>query len=284
MTRRSVTQAHALASMQVSPIAPTFSRANHRLATAQPHAAGRSEQDDLVGLSQAMCGQIARDNHRAVRVLLADGVRLILVALTKLLGEAGDIEVVAEAVSGYAAVALVREVRPDVAVMNACLPGLDGVGATRRITADPELSGVEVLILSEDGRDEVVFDALRSGASGFLTRDCEPAELLRAVRVLAGGGAELSPRVTRRLIEEVVSAPSPRRPVPGLVERLTAREREVVTLVALGLTNCEIARRLVVSPATAKSHVSHAMLKLHARDRAQLVALAHQAGFAHPSW
>jgi DNA-binding NarL/FixJ family response regulator len=227
--------------------------------------------------------QAAGDSDRVVRVLVAHGVKLVRAALAELLGEAGDIEVVAEAASGRAAVALAGERRPDVALMNVCLPGLDGLEATSRITSDPELSGVEVLILSEDERDDVLFGALRSGASGFLTGDSDPAELRRVVRILAGGGAQFSPSVTRRLIDEVASGTNLRRSVSRLFEKLTAREREVVTLVASGLTNCEIAQRLVVSPATAKTHVSHAMLKVHARDRAQLVAVAHQTGFADHS-
>jgi DNA-binding NarL/FixJ family response regulator len=175
---------------------------------------------------------------------------------------------------------LAGEVRPDVVLMSVRLPGLGGLEATRRITGDPELSGVEVLMLSEDERDEDLFGALRAGASGFLVMDTEPAELLRAVRVLAGGGVLLSPSVARRLVDEVVSQPDPRRVSPGLFEELTVREREVVALVALGLNNDEIAELLVVSPATAKTHVSRSMLKLAVRDRAKLVALAYQTGFA----
>jgi DNA-binding NarL/FixJ family response regulator len=215
-------------------------------------------------------------------VLLADGDRLVRAALRGMLERGGEIAVAAEAGSGREAVALATEVRPDVVLMNVRLPGLGGLEATRRITADPELSGVEVLMLSAEQRDEDLFGALRAGVSGFLTMDTEPAELLRAVRVLAGGGVQLSPSVTRRLIDEFASQPDPGRAIPGLFEELTVREREVVTLVAFGLTNDEIAELLVVSPATAKTHVSRAMVKLHARDRAQLVALAYQTGFAQP--
>lgn len=222
------------------------------------------------------------DGLPGVSVLLADGERLVRAALRGLLEGAWGITVAAEAASGPEAVALTRELRPDVVLMNLSLPDLSGLEATRRINADPELSGVEVLILSADEHDEDLFRALRAGASGFLTMDTEPAELLRAVRVLAGGGVQLSPSVTRRLIDEFASQPDPRRPVPTMFEELTVREREVVTLVAFGLTNEEIGELLVVSPATAKTHVSRSMIKLHVRDRAQLVALAYQTGFAQP--
>jgi DNA-binding NarL/FixJ family response regulator len=213
-------------------------------------------------------------------VLLADGEKLARAGLRELLERESDVEVVGEAASGREAVALASEIRPDVVLMNVRLPGLDAVEATRRITADPELSEVGVLILSEDERDEDLFGALRAGASGFLTRDTEPAELLRAVRALAGGGVQLSPSVTRRLIDEFASHPAPQRPTPEVFAALTVREREVVTLVALGLTNDEIAERLVVSPLTVKTYVSRSMVKLHVHDRAKLVALAYQTGFA----
>jgi DNA-binding NarL/FixJ family response regulator len=217
-----------------------------------------------------------------VRVLVADGEKLVRAGLRGLLEGGSEIAVAAEAGSGREAVVLASEVRPDVVLMNVRLPGFDGVEAARRIIADPELSGVEVLMLSEDERDEDLFAALRAGASGFLAMDTEPAELLRAVRILAGGGVQLSPTVARRLVDEIVSLPDPRRASAGLFEELTVREREVVALVALGLNNDEIAELLVVSPATAKTHVSRSMLKLGVRDRAKLVALAYQTGFARP--
>jgi DNA-binding NarL/FixJ family response regulator len=217
-----------------------------------------------------------------VRVLLADGEKLVRAGLRELLEGENDIAVAAEAASGCEAVALASEIRPDVAVMTIRLPGMDGLGATRRIMAQSQPSGVEVLILSEDEREEDLFAALRAGASGFLTRDTEPPELLRAVRVLARGGVQLSPSVTRRLIDEFASQPDPQRSTPELFEELTVREREVVTLVASGLTNDEIAERLVMSPATAKTHVSRSMVKLHAHDRAKLVTLAYQSGFTQP--
>jgi DNA-binding NarL/FixJ family response regulator len=178
------------------------------------------------------------------------------------------------------AVALASEIHPHV-VLIASLPDLDGTEATRRITADPELSEVGVLILTyEEERDEQLFAVLRAGASGFLTSDAEPAELVRAVRVLAGGGRQLSPSLTRRLIDEfAASQPHPEAATPEQFDELTAREREVVALVALG-RNHEIAERLVVSDATVKTHVGRSMVKLDARDRAKLVALAYQTGFA----
>lgn len=216
-----------------------------------------------------------------VRVLLAYGERLVRAGLRGLLEGATGIVVAGEAASGDEAVALAGEVNPDVVVVDVRLAGLDGFEATRQITAGREFSQVEVLMLG-DGAREDLFGALHAGASGFLTMDSDPAELLRAVRVLAGGGMALSPGVTRRLIDEFASQPVPQRATPEPFEELTVREREVVALVASGLTNREIAERLVVSPATAKTHVSRAMIKLHVRDRAKLVALAYQTGFAQP--
>jgi DNA-binding NarL/FixJ family response regulator len=222
------------------------------------------------------------DQSPAIRVLLAESVGLVRAGFRALLESEPNITVAAEAASGEEAVAVAKETRPDVVLMDVCLPGLDGLEATRLILADPGVSHVKVLILSADELDEDLFGALRAGASGFLVKDTEPVELLRAVRVLAGGGAQLSPCVTRRLLQEFASHLDPKRAVPEQLEELTAREREVVALVALGLTNDEIAARLVVSPATAKTHVSRAMVKLHARDRAKLVALAYETGFVVP--
>jgi DNA-binding NarL/FixJ family response regulator len=190
--------------------------------------------------------------------------------------------VIAEAATGEDAVAAAIETRPDVVLMNAWLPGLDGLQATRQILASPGLSHVKVLILSDDEYDEQIFDALRAGASGILLKDTDPIEVSRAVRVLAGGGAQLSPCVTRRVLQEFASQPDPKRPTPELLDELTAREREVMTLVGMGLSNDEIAERLVVSPATAKTHVSRTMVKLHARDRAKLVVLAYESGLVRP--
>ena len=225
---------------------------------------------------------VSSGDSAEIRVLLAHGENLSRAGLRMLLERETDITVAAEAASGEEAVALAKEVRPDVVLMGVHLSGLDALEATRRIIAQPELSRVEVLILSQDGRDEELFGALRAGASVFLMRDTEPAELLRGVRALAGGGVQLSPSVTRRLIDEFASQPTQQPSTPELFEELTAREREVVILVAEGLTNDEIAERLVVSPATTKAHVSRAMRKLHVHNRAKLVALAYQTGFAQP--
>jgi DNA-binding NarL/FixJ family response regulator len=214
-----------------------------------------------------------------IRVLLAEPVGLVRAGVRSLLEKEYDITVAGEALSGPEAIALAKETRPDVVLMDIDLPGLDGLAATRRILADPDLSGVRVVILTADERDEDLFGALRSEASGFLPLDTEPADLLRAVRVVAGGGAQLSPWATRRLLEEFASVPDPQSAHAEQFEELTTRERDIVLLVAEGLSNGEIAQRLVISPATAKTHVSRAMLKLHASDRAKLVALAHRTGF-----
>jgi DNA-binding NarL/FixJ family response regulator len=250
--------------------------------TMRVRTGGNDTPGEIISLDWWASHRTGGDGTPAIRVLLADGAALVRAGLRALLeGETG-INVVAEATRGEEAVALAIEMRPDVILMDVALPGLDGLQATRRILATPGLSQARVLILSEDGPDEDVFGALRAGATGFLVKDTEAAELVRAVRVLAAGGAQLSPHATRRLLEELVSHPDPDRPVPEQLEELTAREREVMTLVALGLTNDEIAERLVVSPATAKTHVSRAMVKLHARDRAKLVALAYETGFVRP--
>jgi DNA-binding NarL/FixJ family response regulator len=176
----------------------------------------------------------------------------------------------------------VQQCRPDVVLIDADLPGVDPIEATRQILADAELSDVRVMILGTFESDDQVFGALRAGATGLLPKDAEPAELLRAVRLLARGEAILAPTVTGRVIAELRSMPTRDRPAPQQLEELTAREREVMSLVAEGLTNHEIAERLVVSPATARTHVSRAMVKLHARDRAQLVVLAYETGLVPP--
>jgi DNA-binding NarL/FixJ family response regulator len=218
-----------------------------------------------------------------IRVLLADDQALIRAGFRVLLSGAEDIEVVGEAADGRQAVEAARRTRADVVLMDIRMPGTDGLEATRRIVGDPALSGVRVLILTTFDEDEYVFEAVRTGASGFLVKDTEPVELLRAVRVIAEGEALLSPRVTRRLIGEFARRARPGRSVREL-DLLTAREREIVALVAEGLSNDEIAARLVVSPATAKTHVSRAMVKLAARDRAQLVVLAYETGLVRPGW
>ncbi|CAL9347163.1 response regulator [Streptomyces sp. enrichment culture] len=218
-----------------------------------------------------------------IRVLLADDQALVRAGFRALLDAQPDIEVAGEAADGEEAVARVRELRPDVALMDIRMPLLDGLAATRRITGDPALGAVRVVMLTTFELDEYVFEAIRSGASGFLVKDTEPDELLRAVRAVVAGDALLSPGVTRRLIAEFAA----RSKAPGAavgLEELTEREREVMALVGLGLSNEEIARRLVVSPLTAKTHVSRTMVKLGARDRAQLVVLAYESGLVRPGW
>ncbi|MDT7561259.1 MAG: hypothetical protein QOI50_3001 [Pseudonocardiales bacterium] len=218
-----------------------------------------------------------------IKVLLADDQALVRAGFRALLDAQPDITVVGEAADGAEAARAAAETRPDVVLMDIRMPGTDGLEATRRIVGDPALSGVRVLILTTFDEDEYVFEAVRTGASGFLVKDTEPVELLRAVRVIAEGEALLSPRVTRRLIGEFARRARPGRSVREL-DLLTAREREIVALVAEGLSNDEIAARLVVSPATAKTHVSRAMVKLAARDRAQLVVLAYETGLVRPGW
>ena len=218
----------------------------------------------------------------AIGVLLAHGHVLVRGGLRALLERERDIRVTGEAADGEEAVEFATRTRPALVLLDIRLPGLDALEVTRRIHAEHALAGTSVLVLSRAESDADPVRALRAGASGFLVGDTEPVELVRAVRVVAGGEPLLSPRVTRRLIEEVVAHPDPRRPVPELFEELTAREREVTTLVAMGLTNAQVAEHLAVSPATAKTHVSRVMMKLHAGDRAMLVALAYQAGFIEP--
>jgi DNA-binding NarL/FixJ family response regulator len=217
-----------------------------------------------------------------IRVLLVDDQALLRSGLRVLLENEDDIVVVGEAGDGEEAVSLARETRPDVVLMDIRMPRLDGVEATKRIVADDRLEDVRVLILTTFESDDNVFEALRVGASGFLVKDSDPTDVLRAVRELAAGEALLSPSVTRRLIEEYTAWPERRRSTPDELDELTPREREVMALVAYGLSNGEIAERLVVSPATAKTHVSRTMMKLHAHDRAQLVVLAFQTGLVSP--
>jgi len=215
----------------------------------------------------------------AVRVLLADGHGLVRAGFRLLLEETERISVVGEAASGEEAVALAHRLRPDVALIDATLPGLDSVEATRQISSRSRVA-VILLIASQD--DENSLPALRAGATGLLLKDTDPAELVHAVETLARGEALLSPTLTRRLIAELRARPEPASPSPGLLDELTAREREVVALVGHGLGNDEIAERLVVSPATAKTHVSRAMVKLNARDRAKLVVFAYETGLVRP--
>jgi DNA-binding NarL/FixJ family response regulator len=218
-----------------------------------------------------------------IRVVLADDQALVRAGFRALLDAQSDIEVVGEAGDGEAAVDLVRRERPDVVLMDIRMPVLDGLAATRQIAEDERLNGTKVVILTTFELDEYVFEALRGGASGFLVKDTEPADLVRGVREVASGDALLSPSVTRRLIAEFAAKAKKTRPAVKL-NALTDREREVMALAAEGLSNEEIAARLVVSPATAKTHVSRAMVKLHARDRAQLVVMAYETGLVKPGW
>jgi DNA-binding NarL/FixJ family response regulator len=218
-----------------------------------------------------------------IRVLLADDQALVRAGFRALLDAEDDIEVVGEAEDGARAIRLAHETRPDVVLMDIRMPGTDGLAATRQIVQEPSLATTRVLILTTFDEDEYVFEAVRIGASGFLVKDTEPVELIRAVRVVAEGAALLSPGVTRRLIGEFARRAKPARSA-GELALLTAREREIVALVAEGLSNDEIAQRLVLSPATAKTHVSRAMVKLAVRDRAQLVVLAYETGLVRPGW
>jgi DNA-binding NarL/FixJ family response regulator len=212
-----------------------------------------------------------------IRVLIADDQELVRAGFRALLDAEDDIEVVGEAADGASAVSLAARHVPDVVLMDVRMPELDGIEATRQIAANHHLRDVRVVILTTYETDEYIFDGLRAGASGFLVKDTSPTELLRAVRVVAGGDALLAPSVTRRLIADVVSRTPARDPVVGL-EELTTREREILALVGSAMSNDEIAERLTISKATAKTHVSRIMGKVEARDRAQLVVLAYESG------
>ncbi|WP_327585275.1 response regulator transcription factor [Nonomuraea sp. NBC_00507] len=213
-----------------------------------------------------------------IKLLLADDQALVRAGFKALLDAQADMTVVAEASDGAEAVRLAAQHRPDVVLMDIRMPGTDGLTATRQM---PE--GPRIIILTTFELDEYVFEALRGGASGFLVKDTEPAELIQAVRVVAAGEALLSPSVTRRLIAEYASRAKAPVAADGL-DQLTEREREVLSLVGTGMTNDEIAAKLFMSPATAKTHVSRAMMKLHARDRAQLVVIAYESGLVKPGW
>ena len=217
-----------------------------------------------------------------IRVVLADDQPLVRAGFKMILEAEDDITVVGEADDGAAAVDLAASARPDLVLMDIRMPGMDGLAATRKIGEDASLASVRILVLTTFELDDYVFDALRSGASGFLVKHTQPGDLVRAVREVARGEALLSPSVTRRLIAEFTARPVRPALTPPSMDALTEREREVVGLVALGLTNEEIAAELVLSPATARTHVSRAMVKLHARDRAQLVVFAYQSGLVRP--
>jgi DNA-binding NarL/FixJ family response regulator len=218
-----------------------------------------------------------------IRVVLADDQVLVRAGFAALLDAEDDIEVAGEAADGREAIQFAQRAKPDVVLMDIRMPGLDGIEATRRITAEPGLGSTHVVILTTFDLDEYVFEGLRAGAAGFLVKDTEPSELIRAVRVVAGGDALLSPKITLRLISEFASRSRSAHHVSGL-GALTAREREVVTLIAGGLSNEEIAAKLYMSVSTAKTHATRAMTKLGARDRAQLVVIAYESGLVRAGW
>lgn len=219
----------------------------------------------------------------AIRVVLAEDQPMVRAGFRALLDAQSDIEVVGEAATGTEALQQVRSWRPDVVVMDIRMPEMDGLQATREVTRDPALNQTRVLVLTTFELDEYVFGALDAGASGFLLKGGEPADLVQAVRVIADGESLLAPSVTPRLIDTYVSRPQPAvKAVPEGLDELTAREREVLGLIATGLTNAEIAASLQLSPLTAKTHVSRILMKLGARDRVQLVVLAYRAGIVEP--
>ena len=218
----------------------------------------------------------------SIRVAIADDQALVRDGFRVQLGLVPDLELLGDASDGRQAVALAHDRRPDVFLMDIRMPVMDGIEATRRIVGDPTTAGVRVLILTTFDVDELVYEALRAGASGFLLKDATPDELVHAVRVIASGEALLAPRVTSRLIREFASRPAEVTRAADILAPLTDREREVLALVAQGLSNAEIAQHLVVSPATAKTHVSRVLTKLGLRDRAQLVVLAYESGLVRP--
>ncbi|MCM1948255.1 MULTISPECIES: response regulator transcription factor [Streptomyces] len=217
-----------------------------------------------------------------ISVLLADDQSLVRAGFRSLLRRTRDIEVVGEAASGDEALRAVRALRPDVVLMDIRMPGMDGLTATESLTRDPELAGTRVIVLTTFETDEYVFAALRAGASGFLTKEIEPDDLRQAIRAVAGGDALLSPSATRRVVEEFAHRPLAATVAPDRLTALTAREREVVALVAGGLSNDQVAARLVISPLTAKTHITRAITKLGVRDRVQLVVLAYETGLIQP--
>ena len=217
-----------------------------------------------------------------IRVAVADDQPLVRGGFGALVAHTADLELAGEAANGEEAVSLAAKERPDILLMDIRMPVLDGIEATRRITSDPHCEGVRVVILTTFDLDEYVYGALQAGASGFLLKDSRPEDLLAAIRIVATGEALLAPSVTRRLIERFAALPAPARTDSAALAALTDREREVLTLVARGLSNAELAERIHVSPATAKTHVGHLLTKLDARDRAQLVMLAYETGLVAP--
>jgi DNA-binding NarL/FixJ family response regulator len=217
-----------------------------------------------------------------IRVAVADDQPLVRTGFATIVAHTADLELVGEAGNGEEAVALARSKLPDVVLMDVRMPMVDGIEATGRITTDPTCEGVRIVILTTFDLDEYVYGALRAGASGFLLKDAAPEDVIAAVRVVAGGDALLAPSITRRLIERFAGLPAERRTDPQMLGRLTEREREVLILVAQGLSNAEIAARIFVSHATAKTHVGRVLTKLGAHDRAQLVMLAYETGLVTP--
>ncbi|HEY2552274.1 MAG TPA: response regulator transcription factor [Streptosporangiaceae bacterium] len=219
-----------------------------------------------------------------ISVLLVDDQALLRAGIRALLELEPDVTVVGEADDGEPAVSLAAQLRPDVVLMDIRMPGMDGLEATRRIVGDSDLADVHVVILTTFALDEYVFEAIRLGAAGFLVKNSEPEELARGVRAAAAGDALLSPGITRRLITEYAARAKPGPAGAGAIAVLTDREREVLALVGDGMTNAQIAQHLVISPLTAKTHVSRTMMKLGARDRAQLVVAAYESGLVRPGW
>ncbi|MDG4808103.1 response regulator transcription factor [Micromonospora sp. WMMD1120] len=217
-----------------------------------------------------------------IRVLIADDQALLRGSFRLLVDLSADCTTVAEAGNGLQAVALTGQHRPDVVLMDVRMPEMDGIEATRRICADPATAGTRVIILTTFDLDEYVYGALRAGASGFLLKDTPPADLLTGIRVVASGEGLLAPTVTRRLIDEFARRPEPSRPLPRQLDGVTEREREVLTLIARGLSNAELATHLHLSPATVKTHVGRLLTKLAVRDRAQLVIVAYETGLVGP--
>jgi DNA-binding NarL/FixJ family response regulator len=245
-----------------------------------PHAGGRERKLVLVAAANSENPALSP----VISVLVAHGDRLARAGLGALLEAESDVAVVGSAADGMQAVTLAEELRPDVLVLDMAVPGVDAFTVTRQLVTDTHVSPVRVLMLGESDEDEKIFSSLRAGASGFLIRDAEPAELMHGIRRVAAGEAALSPSSVRRVIDELAGQPDPPGASPGVLEELTAREREVMALVAGGLSNDEIARRLVVTRATAKTHVSRVMTKLRAHHRAQVVTLAYETGLVHPRY